>query len=115
MLCSRETAEAAWESGRRLLFWRETLSRDDAGWTSFLEDLWNVGADEKSRRLERAFPPDAPRHWLLTATILYAEDEDYADDPMRALFAVWKNMDMDGARLLSAVSSWVFMPWLKRT
>ena len=102
-----EAKDAARESG--LAFWRETLTEcagNEAMWNEFLNDLWQSGAEDEAERLDRIFPKDAPRHWLLVAVTLDG------DDPWQSLLVEW-NAQGD-RRILSAVSSAAFMPWLKQ-
>lgn len=103
---------AAKKSGRGLLFWREPLSEYSDCWSSLLYSLEELGAEEEIRRLNRAFPPDAPHHWLLTAAVLCADDEAYYDDPKEVVLAQWDTLDY--RQLLTVVGSDAFVVWLRR-
>lgn len=103
---------AAKKSGRGLLFWREPLSEYSDCWSSLLYSLEELGAEEEIRRLNRAFPPDAPHHWLLTAAVLCADDEAYYDDPKEAVLAQWETLDY--RQRLAVVGSDAFVVWLRR-
>ena len=102
-----EAKDAARESG--LAFWRETLTEcaeNEAMWNEFLNDLWQSGAEDEAERLDRTFPKDAPRQWLLVALTLGG------DDPWVAFLAEWEAQGDE--RILPVVSSPAFAPWLKQ-
>ena len=104
-----EAKDSAQESGRGLAFWRETLTacaQNEGAWNDLLNDLWQSGAEDEAERLDRTFPKDAPRHWLLVALTLDG------GDPWRAFLAAWEARG-DGW-ILPVVSAPAFMPWLKQ-
>ena len=104
-----EAKDAARESGLGLAFWRETLTEcaeSDVMWNEFLNDLWQSGAEDEAERLDRTFPRNAPRHWLLVAVTLDG------DDPWQAFLAEWEAQGDE--RILPAVSSHAFAPWMKQ-
>ena len=104
-----EVKDAARESGLGLAFWRETLSEcagAAAMWNEFLNDLWQSGAEDEVERLDRTFPKNAPRQWLLVALTLGG------DDPWQAFLAEWEAQGDE--RILPAVSSPAFVTWLKQ-
>ena len=96
------------ESGRGLTFWRETLEacvRDDAKWNDFLIELWQSGGEREAERLDRTFPKDAPRHWLLVAL------EIGTNAPWSQFLAVWK--EQGDVIVDEVVQCAGFMRWLK--
>ena len=104
-----EAKDAARESGLGLAFWRETLTEcaeNEAMWNEFLNDLWQSGAEDEAERLDRTFPKDAPRHWLLVAMTLGS------DDPWVAFLAEWEAQGDE--RIMAVVNSPAFAPWMKQ-
>ena len=104
-----EAKDSAQESGRGLAFWHETLSacaENEALWNDFLNDLWQSGAEDEAGRLDRTFPKDAPRHWLLVALTLDG------GDPWRAFLAAWEARG-DGW-ILPVVNDPAFVSWFKQ-